>query len=336
MDESFNFESQYRITKDLKMVGFRTKDDTEWTISEEWLLSQTKPRVMLQRVIFTKENHYERNYFITMEISSVNSRVAGEIKAVAKSKHILTKIVVPLEEYKVFRYSVYETREEHNVLIADRALTDLFRYKVTISPACVLESGGVPQQQAPTGDRLMMYSDQILSLLETGSFSDVVLTDGKSKNIRAHRNILCARSVLFRAMFKHNMQESKDGIVYITDIDFSVLQEMVRYMYSGVLRSIDVTLTHDLFVAADKYNLQELKVMCTNLMERHLTVHNILCITRLACAYREVSLQHACHSFLVENFGAMDNRNDDWLSLETNYPDFCHDVLESHSRIHSI
>ena len=41
------------------------------------------------------------------------------------------------------------------------------------------------------------------------------------------------RSSVFRAMFQHDMRESKSNEIIIPDLDFNTVKDMVRYVYSG-------------------------------------------------------------------------------------------------------
>jgi len=56
------------------------------------------------------------------------------------------------------------------------------------------------------------------------------------KVIKAHKGILIARSVVFKAMFSsvNEMRESNEGEVRITDIEYNVFREMLHYVYCGV------------------------------------------------------------------------------------------------------
>jgi len=69
-------------------------------------------------------------------------------------------------------------------------------------------------------------------LLESGKRSDVTLVvDGTE--IPAHRLILCARSAVFDAMFGHEMKESLEGVVRVSDVSLPVFREVLRFIYTG-------------------------------------------------------------------------------------------------------
>lgn len=70
---------------------------------------------------------------------------------------------------------------------------------------------------------------------------------------------MAARSPVFSAMFEHGMSEARNDRVQIDDIDPDVLKEMLRFMYTGVAPNLE-RMSDDLLAAADKYQLERLKV----------------------------------------------------------------------------
>lgn len=123
-------------------------------------------------------------------------------------------------------------------------------------------------------------SDDLGSLLETNKFSDVILSvDGK--DFHAHKAILAARSPVFAAMFEHEMEEKKQNRVEITDMDPEVLKEMLNFIYSGRANNLE-KMADDLLAAADKYDLERLKVMCEEALCSNLSVESAADVLILA------------------------------------------------------
>lgn len=60
-------------------------------------------------------------------------------------------------------------------------------------------------------------------------------------------------------MFQHGMTEAQNHRVEIDDVDADVLKEMLRFMYTGVAPNLE-RMADDLLAAADKYQLERLKV----------------------------------------------------------------------------
>ena len=65
--------------------------------------------------------------------------------------------------------------------------------------------------------------------------------------------LLPARSPVFRAMFEHEMEESKFNRVEISDISHEVFKEMLSFLYTGDAPNLD-QMAADLLAAADKVN----------------------------------------------------------------------------------
>ena len=79
-------------------------------------------------------------------------------------------------------------------------------------------------------------------------FSDFIFAvDGKE--LRAHKNILASRSKVFAAMFEHDTEEKRRNRVDIPDLDGAVCQEMLRYIYTGVVESLEQNAAELLIVA---------------------------------------------------------------------------------------
>ena len=88
------------------------------------------------------------------------------------------------------------------------------------------------------------------SLLDSGDFSDVVLVVG-AKEFRVHKNILAARSDVFRAMFSSDMAEQVTSRVVIEDIEVEVMELLLAYVYGDRIPGLDEN-TMELMIAADK------------------------------------------------------------------------------------
>lgn len=95
--------------------------------------------------------------------------------------------------------------------------------------------------------RIEDLSTDMKQLLQTGTFSDFVLSDG-SNEIRAHRLVLCARSAVFAKMIQLPMKENRENRITIEDISFHVLKEMLNFMYTGTVTINDMKMARELTV----------------------------------------------------------------------------------------
>ncbi|KAL1762954.1 speckle-type POZ protein isoform X2, partial [Sigmodon hispidus] len=88
---------------------------------------------------------------------------------------------------------------------------------------------------------------------------------------RAHKAILAARSPVFKAMFEHDMEESRKNRVEIHDLEPQVFRAMMNFIYTGKVPNLHSMADAVLF-AADKYCQEVLKVMCEVALCRYLSV----------------------------------------------------------------
>ena len=91
----------------------------------------------------------------------------------------------------------------------------------------------------------------------------------------AFENTSSLRSTVFHAMFTSDMIEKSESKVNITDMEGSALKDMIMYMYSGKVDKLSEKAV-GLLPASEKYDLQDLKVMCENSMCSILDSDNVL------------------------------------------------------------
>ncbi|KAJ8669865.1 hypothetical protein QAD02_001124 [Eretmocerus hayati] len=127
--------------------------------------------------------------------------------------------------------------------------------------------------------------------------SDVKIIVG-DKTINAHKIILSSQSDVFAAMLEHHMVENDQGVINIDDIDYDVMLEIVRFMYVGRVERI-VNKMKELLVAADKYALAELVILCGKCMCLNLTPGNVLEYANFAHTHRVDELEKAAISFFT-------------------------------------
>ncbi|XP_065207995.1 protein roadkill-like [Planococcus citri] len=149
-------------------------------------------------------------------------------------------------------------------------------------------------------------------LFQNRAFADVVLSTNE-KRFPVHKAILSARSPVFAAMFKHDKMKDGDHIVEIPDIDEETLEDMLRYIYTEKCEHLE-ELAYCLIMAADKYNLDGLKVMCEKELLKTLSVENAIDRLVLADMYRAKELRAKTINFIVANSAKVMNTKE-WKSL---------------------
>jgi len=179
---------------------------------------------------------------------------------------------------------------------------------------------------SPPPDTSLQLSRDLGDLLDDDTFADVnIVCDDRT--IRCHKNILGARSSVFRAMFQHDMKENKNGEVLISDLEYSTVNDMVRYIYSGRVDDIN-TKAAALLSAADKYDLKDLKSLSERSLMDGLGVEQALDILILADLHKATQLRERAVQFFLSHKNEVFSQVD-WKKKMKSYPDLLMEILEA-------
>ena len=128
-------------------------------------------------------------------------------------------------------------------------------------------------QTTSRGERTLLR--QLGEAFNHQAHCDVLFQLG-TETIGAHVAVLTARSPVFAAMFQHDMQETKTRRVHISDIDPPVFKQLLHYLYAGKAPElrVDNELAQPLLLAADKYDVSDLRDECQSLLRSRITADN--------------------------------------------------------------
>ncbi|XP_037451036.1 BTB/POZ and MATH domain-containing protein 1-like [Triticum dicoccoides] len=144
-------------------------------------------------------------------------------------------------------------------------------------------------------------------LLDSEKGADVVFEVG-GETVAAHRCILAARSPVFAAELFGPMKEGNAAtagvVVHVEDMEAEVFKALLRFAYTGLLpdtrkEDLDVTCQH-LLVAADRYDMKRLKLICEENLCEYINVNSAAIILALAEQHHCVRLKRACFRFLAD------------------------------------
>ncbi|GBN87844.1 Speckle-type POZ protein-like A [Araneus ventricosus] len=191
---------------------------------------------------------------------------------------------------------------------------------------------------------LLDLSNDLECLLDpkTTYFSDVNVNCG-TVSFSAHKNILCARSPVFAAMFttqhgkkrklrqqrkSKTKEENRDNKVKITDLSPQVLKTMLTYIYSGKTGELSVQSAGELLFAADKYQLQEMKRVCSDFLKSCVSAGNVLSTLVLGYLHdkdlKVFAMDFICN--ICEEFEVLE-KTVEWKNLREKRPSLAMDVL---------
>ncbi|KAH3862058.1 speckle-type POZ protein-like [Dreissena polymorpha] len=142
------------------------------------------------------------------------------------------------------------------------------------------------------------------TIVNAQRFSDCsFLVEGRK--VFGHRNILCARSDYFRALFKDDMKEglSQDPIE-MKDVAYDSFIGMLHFLYTNSVPDMFTTVElTNLWRVADRFNMDSLKAMVTYSVSLKIDVSNV--VETYVCATDTLPLiddiKNICLSFMSGN-----------------------------------
>ena len=177
------------------------------------------------------------------------------------------------------------------------------------------------------------------SLLETDLGADVTFSVG-AKTFKAHKIVLATRSPVFKAELYGPMKEEGMGPITIKDVQPDVFRALLHFIYTDSLRPLDDLEADDhsemirhLLVAADRYAIERLKLICQSILCENLNVQTVATTLALADQHNCDLLKNACIDFIT-----CSNEMDDLLStqgyknLKRTCPAVVMDALEKRSK----
>ncbi|KAK1685548.1 hypothetical protein QYE76_046396 [Lolium multiflorum] len=146
--------------------------------------------------------------------------------------------------------------------------------------------------------------DQLLQMLKDGQGADVTFSvSGRLFN--AHRYLLAARSPVFKAELFGPMKEKETNTIPIQDIEPSVFEALLHFVYTDSLQDDEhnkgnrVAKLQHLLVAADRYGLNRLRLLCESKMCVDIDMDTVAASLALAEQHHCKDLKEACIQFMA-------------------------------------
>jgi speckle-type POZ protein len=164
----------------------------------------------------------------------------------------------------------------------------------------------------------------------------------------AHRCVLAARSKVFRAQFFGPMTQGiTSSAIQIKDMDAKVFAAMLSFIYSDSFPQMEenkaqavqgqeeevaklVTWLQDLFVASDRYDIQQLKFLCEKKLFNLIGVSSVACTLALAERHNCHGLKDGCLTFIqVQSPKCLEKvmETDGWELIVTTYPSILKEII---------
>nr|CAB3468699.1 unnamed protein product [Digitaria exilis] len=137
--------------------------------------------------------------------------------------------------------------------------------------------------------------------------ADVTFVLDSGDRIPAHKNILAARSPVFKAEFFGDMSERSSQTVRIQDMQAAVFKAMLHFIYTDTAPELDeepetaAAMAQHLLAAADRYGLERLKLICEGKLSGGIDVDTAATTLALAEKHNCSVLKDKCVDFMARS-----------------------------------
>ena len=142
-------------------------------------------------------------------------------------------------------------------------------------------------------------SNDLSSFLKSEEFSDLIIKSKDMKIFKVHKMLLFARSPYFRAALINNMKEKQENIIYLPEND-NLVEELINYIYTGKVKNIESS-AKELFIAADKYQLEKLKEKCIYYLFKTVRIENAIDWLTFAKYYNCEKFENHLIKFIIHH-----------------------------------
>ncbi|GFU42630.1 BTB and MATH domain-containing protein 43 [Nephila pilipes] len=141
-------------------------------------------------------------------------------------------------------------------------------------------------------------SSDLISLYNNKTLCNVIL-ETETKTFSAHEIVLCARSPVFKSMLTGGLKEAESKHIEIKDLEDETVDKMLYFLYTDSLQDLQWDTALNLYYAADKYDIQLLKVKCVSFLKSELSTSNASQVLILADMHRDSFLKSAALDYIL-------------------------------------
>uniref|UniRef100_A0ACD5VH44 Uncharacterized protein n=1 Tax=Avena sativa TaxID=4498 RepID=A0ACD5VH44_AVESA len=178
-------------------------------------------------------------------------------------------------------------------------------------------------------------SDNLAKLLEEKKGADVTFSV-QGEFFSAHRIVLAMRSPVFDAELYGPMGDKGRQDITIEDMQAAVFKAFLHFIYTDSMPSMDDLVDEDktemvkhLLVAADKYAMERMKMICEGMLCKSIDVQTVATILALADQYHCSNLKDACIEFMLSSNRLADViASKGYVHLKRSHPGVIVDVFE--------
>uniref|UniRef100_A0A0E0QZG5 BTB domain-containing protein n=2 Tax=Oryza TaxID=4527 RepID=A0A0E0QZG5_ORYRU len=183
-----------------------------------------------------------------------------------------------------------------------------------------------PSFTVPPSNMHLDYGD----LLSSKEGTDVEFVVG-GETFAAHRLVLAARSPVFKAELFKPMEEGTTDVIKIDNMDAQVFKALLVFIYTDTWPEIgqdETTMVQQLLVAANKYSLSRLKIMCEDKLCSYIDTSSVVTMLMLADKYQCHGLKKVCFNFLASSRAlSLVMKADNFWCLIQSHPTMLKDLI---------
>ncbi|KAJ7550511.1 hypothetical protein O6H91_07G104200 [Diphasiastrum complanatum] len=179
------------------------------------------------------------------------------------------------------------------------------------------------------------------ALFDSGEEADV-LFDVDGTIIPAHKLVLAARSPVFKEQLLGKSGDSSAGTVQIKDMDPPIFRALLQFIYKDKLPDADelpgtsstspsTMMAQHLLAAADRYNLDRLRVVCEAKLCEDINVDTVASTLALAEQHHAMQLKAVCLKFAASHLAAV-MQSEGFEQLRGNFPSLQSELLKTVAR----
>lgn len=162
--------------------------------------------------------------------------------------------------------------------------------------------------------------DHLLDLWITRTQADVTFRLEGNVEIKAHSQILAARSPLLAATYHQGaLENGEERVAIIKNIKPEVFDKLLRFIYTGDA-DLDEATCCEILVAAETFGIEPLKEECALYLPNFLTVDNAVRILTVSHLYNLRRLRLSTINFMKKNAKEICSRQE-WLEFIRKYPE---------------
>ncbi|CAF1486043.1 unnamed protein product [Rotaria magnacalcarata] len=136
--------------------------------------------------------------------------------------------------------------------------------------------------------------------LDSGIYCDLTFIIAYEK-FPCHRIILASASPYFQALLTHRFKENDLNSIELRDIEPQIFSLLLHYIYSGKI-DIDNNNVHDILIASDMLQLDEVAQFCCHYLSISLNETNVIDIWKIADELGCSSLKENAEHYILTNF----------------------------------